>query len=96
VESLRNLVEAHHSEIIGIARSHRAISISLFGSAARGEDSSGSDLDFLVELEPGASLFDLGGTQYDLSHLLGVEVDVVEVRGLREADEHILRDAVLL
>ena len=48
----------------------------LFGSALRGEDREGSDLDFLVDAMPGATLFSLAGLIDDLENLLGVKVDV--------------------
>ncbi|MFZ1902294.1 MAG: nucleotidyltransferase domain-containing protein, partial [Methanoregula sp.] len=43
-----------------------------------------SDIDFLVELEPGRTLFDLGGLAYDLEKLLGRPVDVCTLPLLRE------------
>lgn len=49
------------------------------GSVARGEDSETSDIDFLVEPGPEATLFDLGGLHEDLEELLGVPVDVISV-----------------
>lgn len=49
----------------------------LFGSALRGEDQQGSDIDILVDALPGATLFDLGGLQMDLQDLLGVSVDLL-------------------
>jgi hypothetical protein len=64
---------------------------------ARGEAHPGSDIDFLVELEPGRSLFDLGGLLYDLQELLGVEVDVVTEKGLRARIRgRVLKEAVSL
>ncbi len=41
-------------------------------------------MDFLVELEPGRSLLDLGGLQVELERVLGCRVDVVTPKGLRE------------
>ena len=55
----RAIVEARRDEINALVRRHRGRSVSLFGSAARGDDHTGSDFDFLVEFEPGSSLFDL-------------------------------------
>lgn len=78
------LVRAKRQEILNIARKHGAVSVKLFGSAARGDEVESSDVDFVVELEPGRSLLDLGGLQVDLERLLGCDVDVVTVRGLRE------------
>ncbi len=66
------------------------------GSVARGEDSEGSDVDFLVEPAPGASLFDMGGLREDLVDLLGVPVDIVSVNGRMDAEikAAMLREAV--
>ncbi len=56
-----------------------------------------SDIDLLVELEPGRSLFDLGGLLMDMQDLLGQNVDVVTERGLRERiRERVLKEAVPL
>ena len=49
----------------------------VFGSALRGEDTDGSDIDLLVDPLPGTTLFDLGGLQVELESLLGVTVDLL-------------------
>jgi predicted nucleotidyltransferase len=49
----------------------------VFGSVARGEDTEISDLDFLVDADDEATLFDLGGLQFDLQRLLGVKVHLL-------------------
>ncbi len=49
----------------------------VFGSALRGEDTDGSDIDLLVDPLPGTTLFDLGGLQVELESLLGVAVDLL-------------------
>ena len=49
----------------------------MFGSAARGTDGDGSDLDLLVDALPGATLSDLGGLHAELEAILGVRVDLV-------------------
>jgi uncharacterized protein len=51
--------------------------VQLFGSAARGEERPDSDIDFLVELEPGRSLLDVIGLENDLADLFGRKVDVL-------------------
>ncbi len=92
----RALVERHRAEITELARAHRGLSVSLFGSAARGEDLPDSDVDLLVAFEPGSSLFDLVHLQDDLEALLGCRVDVVSAGGLKARDDHIRREAVAL
>lgn len=81
-------------EINELVRRHRGVKVSLFGSAARGDDHAASDFDFLVEFEPGSSLFDLMDLEEALQSLLGAPVDVVSVGGLKDRDVHILREAV--
>ncbi|HYW48277.1 MAG TPA: nucleotidyltransferase domain-containing protein [Bryobacteraceae bacterium] len=62
-----------------------------------GRERCASDIDFLVDLEPGRSLFDLSGLLIDLEAVLQTEVDVVTERGLRERiRERVLREAVPL
>lgn len=56
----------------------------VFGSAARGDDRVGSDLDLLVDLSPGTDLFDLVRMKADVEQLLGVNVDLVPREGLKE------------
>ncbi len=95
--TLNELKASKREEILRLASKRGARNLRVFGSVARGEDDAESDIDFLVDLEPGRSLMDLGGLQIDLEHLLGGKVDVVSSRGLRErVRECILRDAVPL
>jgi predicted nucleotidyltransferase len=69
----------------------------VFGSVARGDADEQSDIDVLVQMEPGRSLLDLGGLQYDLEQLLGCRVDVVTEQGLKaRLREEILSEAVTL
>ena len=94
MEHRRRRIEAKRDEIHEVVRRHRGRSVALFGSVARGDDSADSDIDFLVEFEPGSSLFDLMDLQEALAELLGERVDVVSVGGLKERDDHIRREAV--
>lgn len=55
----------------------------LFGSVARGTDDERSDIDFLVDLDAGRSILDLGALSLDLEDLLGASVDVVTERALQ-------------
>lgn len=51
--------------------------IRVFGSAVRGEDDEHSDIDLLVALRPGASLFDLGGFADAVEDITGFDVDLL-------------------
>ncbi len=91
------MLKAKREEILCICAKYGARNIRVFGSAARGEADEASDIDFLVEMEAGRSLFDLGGLQYELEQLLGCPVDVVTERGLKaRIRERILRETVPL
>lgn len=70
--------------ILEIAARHGAHNVRVFGSVARGEARADSDVDFLVDLEPGRSLFDLGGLLIELEEVLGCPVDVVTEKSLRD------------
>jgi predicted nucleotidyltransferase len=84
-------------EILKLAHQYGANDIRIFGSVARGEADDQSDVDFLVSMEPGRSLFDMGGLLMDLESLLGRSVDVVTEKGLRDRiRERVLREAVRL
>ena len=85
------------SSVLRLAAEHGAYNVRVFGSVARGDSDSESDVDFLVDLEPGRSLSDLGGLLMDLQEALGIEVDVVTERGLRaRVRDRILAEAVPL
>ncbi len=84
-------------QIDEIARRRGAVRLRIFGSVARGTDDEKSDVDFLVDLEPGRSLLDLGGLGMDLQELLGTKVDVVTPNGLKpRIRARVLEEAVPL
>ena len=71
-------IMAKRDEIYAIARRHKAEKLWVFGSCARKEERPDSDVDFLVEFNDGASLFDQGAIQAGLHSILGHGVDVVD------------------
>lgn len=90
---LKNKREA----ILELARRYGASNVRLFGSVARGDFSESSDIDFLVDLEPGRSLFDLGGLLMDLQDLLGCKVDIGTTKMLKDSiKEQVLKEAIPL
>jgi uncharacterized protein len=95
--SLNELLQEKREDILRVAAKRGAYNVRVFGSVARGEADSKSDIDILVDMEPGRSLFDLGGLLMDLQDLLGHDVDVVTERGLRERiRERVLKEAIAL
>jgi hypothetical protein len=81
--TLEELLYEKRTEILQLAARHGARDVRVFGSVARGEADTESDVDFLVNMEPGRSLLDMGGLLMDLRELLNCEVDVVTEAGLR-------------
>lgn len=78
IDSLR----ARRDEILRLAARHGARNVRLVGSIARGEETPESDIDLLVDMEPGRSLLDLVGLWQDLEDLLQCRVDVLTDGGL--------------
>ena len=75
-------IKQNRKDILRLAKRYGVTEMRVFGSTARGEDTPESDIDFLVEMEPGRSLFDLGGLLVDLENLLGCKVDVLTEKSL--------------
>jgi predicted nucleotidyltransferase len=91
------LLNKNRKKILETAARYGASNVRVFGSVARGTEDEVSDIDFLVNLAPDRSLFDLGGLLYELRQILGVEVDVVTEDGLRaRIRETVLSEAVEL
>jgi predicted nucleotidyltransferase len=88
---LRDQITALRDEIRLAAASNGARDVRLFGSVARGEDGAGSDVDFLVTLDPGRTMLDLARLELRLEAILGRRVDVMTEGELRGT----IRDAAL-
>ena len=73
---------ARRDEVNALARKNRAGRLFVFGSCARKEETPQSDIDFLVEFDPDASLLNRAGLLVDLEELFGCDVDVVSSRSL--------------
>ena len=96
IESMKydHLLKEKRKQILEKAALYGAYDVRVFGSTARGEDTSESDIDLLVKLEPGRSLLDLGGFLYEIQEILGVPVDVVTEKGLRARIKNsVIKDA---
>ncbi len=94
---IEELLREKREEILQIAAWHGARNVRVFGSVARGEADERSDIDFLVEMERGQTLFDHVALIRDLEHTLTIRVDVATVGGLKERmRDRVLREAILL
>ena len=87
----------YREDVLKIARRHGARNVRVFGSVARGEEGPESDIDLLVDLEAGRSLFDQMDLIEDLEAALGEKVDVVTERVLHWYQrDRVRQEAVLL
>jgi len=87
-------LELKRKDILLLAKRYGAVKVRVFGSVARGEAGPSSDVDFLVEMEPGRSLFDLGGLLVELEDLLHCKVDILTEKSLHwYIRENVLQEA---
>jgi len=70
-------IKENRDQILSIALSHGADRLRVFGSVVRGEEQSGSDVDFLVTMLPGYDLLDLVALERELEGILHRKADVV-------------------
>jgi predicted nucleotidyltransferase len=76
--------QTQREKIIQYLQPIRPGKIGLFGSFARNENKTGSDLDILIYIDNTnkISLLDLIGAEQDLSEALGIKVDLITERSL--------------
>ena len=92
LDEIREILREHRdllAERFGVAV------VGIFGSQVRAEATGDSDLDLLAEILRPISLLELVGAELYLSEVLGMKVDLVPKRSLREElRESILKEAV--
>ena len=90
-------IEEIREKVVPILKAAGARKAALFGSYARGEETPESDIDIVVEMPEGASLFDVGGLQYELQEVLGKKVDLSQYAALKPLlKPYVMRDLVPL
>lgn len=97
--SLRAAIASHRDALEVILYRYQATNPRLFGSVARGDATSDSDIDLLVDLLPGGGndLLRVAGIAEGLSETLGTRVDVATPSLLRDAvSSSALADSVSL
>lgn len=93
----KELLRKKREEILRVCAKYGARNVRVFGSVARGEADEKSDIDLVVEFEPGRTLLDHAGLWLELQELLTCKVDVVSERGIKpRIRERVLREAVPL
>jgi uncharacterized protein len=94
---IEEAIKAKRSEIKRIAEQHGAVNVRLFGSVARGEAESESDVDLLVDVTSQTSSWFPAGLILDLEKLLGRRVEIVTEKALhKDLRERVLREAIPL
>jgi predicted nucleotidyltransferase len=91
---ISDLLQTYREDILRLAEQYGARNVRVFGSVARGEATSVSDLDLLIDLDPDRSLLDRIGFMQDLEDLFDMRVHVVTEKGLHPMTRaNILNDA---
>ena len=91
----KRIIAERRKAILALADRYGVYDVRVFGSVARGDACDESDIDLLVKVRQGRSLFDLGGFLMDVQDLLGCKVDVLTDDGLKpRIRERVLREAV--
>lgn len=91
------LLRSKKEVLLSLAAKRGMKNVRVFGSVARGDERPDSDIDFLVDVEPGRSLLDLAGWVLDLEENLNTKVDVVTARSVSPYMRNaVLNEAILL
>jgi uncharacterized protein len=88
--------QVDETKLADLCRCYGVTELSLFGSAVRGEMRPGSDIDVMVEFDPGVriGLFRFESLSEDLESLVGLKVDLVTKRGIKSwIRPHVLKEA---
>jgi predicted nucleotidyltransferase len=88
LEEIKEIIRIHREEL---EERYRVKSIAIFGSYVRGEEKEESDIDLLVEFNGPVSLLHMVSVEDYLSDLLGMKVDLVPRKNIREE----LREAII-
>ena len=81
-------------QLYQIAAKYGIRKVYVFGSVARGESHAASDIDFLVEMEAGASAMGIGAFQFETQKLLGIQTDVIPSFTLPQVEDRSFVQAV--
>ena len=89
-------VTIHHDRVAEFRRANGIVSLAIFGSALREDFGPGSDIDVLVEFEPGRTPgFGFATMAAELSELFGRDVDILTRSSMERSQNYIRRKAIL-
>lgn len=89
--NLGDAIGGNKTLIFEMAKRYGARNLRVFGSFVRGDANQNSDVDLLVEMEPGRDLLDIIGFSQELEEKFGRKFDVLTDGGLSPY----LRDSIL-
>ena len=94
---MRIQIDVPKEKIAAFCRRNHIRELALFGSALRREFRPDSDVDMLVEFEPGQELglMELVAMENELSEILGRKADMVERQAVERSENYIRRRYVL-
>ena len=95
MKSLKQIQSILASSKNELRKSYKVMELGIFGSYARGEQKTSSDIDIVVKFNPRATLFDFVGLGNYLEEKLKMKVDLVSERGIRPEFKHNILNAVL-
>jgi predicted nucleotidyltransferase len=94
LEEIKEIIKNHKKEL---KEKYKVKSIAIFGSYVRGEQKEESDLDLLVEFEEPVSLLHIVSVENYLSDILGIKVDLILKKNIREElREIIIKEATFV
>ncbi|RUM60201.1 MAG: nucleotidyltransferase [Persephonella sp.] len=94
LEEIKKILREHKKEL---KEKYYVKNIALFGSYVRGEQTSKSDIDILVEFEKAITFIQFMKLENYLSHPLGLKVDLVMKKSLKPyIKKQVLKEAILL
>ena len=94
VEDIKGALSQHKTEL---RKRFKVKTIGVFGSYVRGDQKRQSDVDVLVEFEEAVGLFEFMDLEMYLTDLLGVKVDLVSKKALKQhIGEHILEEVIMV
>lgn len=94
IEDIKNIIHSHEA---ALQDKYKTVKFYLFGSYARGEQTSSSDIDLLVELQEPIGMFKFMDLEEDLEKIFEKKVDLGTPKSLKPyIKDKILKEAIIL
>ncbi|GIU71460.1 MAG: nucleotidyltransferase [Candidatus Nitrosocaldaceae archaeon] len=91
----KDIIKILERELPYLKEKYGVKSLGIFGSYVKGKQKESSDIDILIEFDKPISIFKFLEIEEHLSNLLGIKVDLVSRKGLKdEIKDNILREVI--